>query len=45
MLTEKVKEFSDPKKAEQIKNDIRSFGKSVGFSDQEFHKFMTIGML
>ena len=35
MLTEKVKEFSDPKKAEQIKNDIRSFGKSVGFSDQE----------
>ena len=35
MLSEKVKEFSDPKKAEQIKNDIRSFGKSVGFSDQE----------
>ena len=35
MLTEKVKEFSDPKKAEQIKNDIRSFGKSVGFSDVE----------
>jgi hypothetical protein len=35
MLTEKVKEFSDPKKAEQIKSDIRSFGKSVGFSDQE----------
>jgi hypothetical protein len=35
LLTEKVKEFSDPKKAEQIKNDIRSFGKSVGFSDQE----------
>jgi hypothetical protein len=35
MLVEKVKEFSDPKKAEQIKNDIRSFGKSVGFSDQE----------
>ena len=35
MLTEKVKEFSDPKKAEQIKNDIRSFGKSVGFSDIE----------
>ena len=27
MLSEKVKEFSDPKKAEQIKNDIRSFGK------------------
>ena len=35
MLTEKVKEFSDPKKAEQIKSDIRSFGKSVGFSDDE----------
>ena len=35
MLSEKVKEFSDPKKAEQIKNDIRSFGKSVGFSDTE----------
>ena len=35
MLLEKVKEFSDPKKAEQIKNDIRSFGKSVGFTDQE----------
>ena len=35
MLSEKVKEFSDPKKAEQIKNDIRTFGKSVGFSDQE----------
>ena len=35
MLSEKVKEFSDPKKAEQIKNDIRIFGKSVGFSDQE----------
>jgi hypothetical protein len=35
MLLEKVKEFSDPKKAEQIKNDIRSFGKSVGFSDVE----------
>ncbi len=35
MLSEKVKEFSDPKKAEQIKNDIRSFGKSVGFTDNE----------
>ena len=31
MLTEKVKEFSDPKKAEQIKNDIRSFGKECRF--------------
>ena len=35
VLTEKVKEFSDPKKAEQIKSDIRSFGKSVGFTDDE----------
>ena len=35
MLTEKVKEFSDPKKAEQIKNDIRSFGKSIGFTEDE----------
>ena len=35
MLVDKVKEFSDPKKAEQIKNDIRSFGKSVGFTDNE----------
>ena len=35
MLSEKVMEFSNPKKAEQIKNDIRSFGKSVGFSDDE----------
>jgi len=35
MLLEKVKEFSDPKKSEQIKNDIRSFGKGIGFTDQE----------
>ena len=35
LLVDKVKEFSDPKKAEQIKNDIRSFGKSVGFTDNE----------
>ena len=35
MLSEKVKEFSDPKKSEQLKNDIRSFGKSVGFTDNE----------
>ena len=35
MLTSKVKEFSDPKKAEQIKGEIRNFGKSIGFSDQE----------
>ena len=35
MLTEKVKEFSDPKKAEQLKGEIRNFGKSIGFTDQE----------
>ena len=35
MLLEKVKEFSDPKKAEQIKSDIRSFGKGIGFTDNE----------
>ena len=35
MLSEKVKEFSDPKKSEQIKNDIRNFGKSIGFTDDE----------
>jgi len=36
MLTEKVKEFSDPKKAEQLKGEIRNFGKSIGFRDDEF---------
>ena len=35
MLTEKVKEFSDPKKAEQLKGEIRNFGKSIGFTDDE----------
>ena len=35
MLTEKVKEFSDPKKAEQLKGEIRNFGKSIGFTDSE----------
>jgi len=35
MLSEKVMEFSDPKKSEQVKKDIREFGKSVGFSDEE----------
>ena len=35
MLSEKVKEFSDPKQSEQVKKDIREFGKSVGFSDEE----------
>ena len=35
MLTEKVVEFSDPKKAEQLKGEIRNFGKSIGFTDNE----------
>ena len=35
MLTEKVKEFSDPKKSEQLKGEIRNFGKSIGFTDDE----------
>ena len=35
MLVEKVKEFSDPKKAESVKKDIRSYGKAIGFTDQE----------
>ena len=35
MLTEKVKEFSDPKKSEQLKGEIRNFGKSIGFTDAE----------
>jgi hypothetical protein len=35
MLSEKVKEFSDPKKAEQLKGEIRNFGKSIGFTDNE----------
>ena len=35
MLTEKVKEFSDPKKSEQLKGEIRNFGKSIGFTDNE----------
>ena len=30
-----MKDFSNPKKAEQLKGEIRNFGKSVGFSDQE----------
>ena len=35
LLSEKMKDFSNPKKAEQLKGEIRNFGKSVGFSDQE----------
>ena len=38
MLSEKVMEFSDPKKSEQVKKDIREFGKSVGFSDEELSR-------
>ena len=34
-LTELIPEFSDAKKAEQVKRDIRSYGKEMGFSDQE----------
>jgi CHAT domain-containing protein len=34
-LTELIPEFSDTKKAEQVKRDIRSYGKDMGFSDQE----------
>lgn len=32
---EVIPEFSDSKKGEQVKRDIRAFGKSVGFSDEE----------
>jgi hypothetical protein len=35
MLSEKIKEFSDEKSSEQVKKDIRNFGKSIGFTDQE----------
>jgi hypothetical protein len=34
-LNELIPEFSDSKKAEQVKRDIRSYGKDMGFSDQE----------
>ena len=34
-LTELIPEFSDNTKAEQVKRDIRSYGKGMGFSDQE----------
>ena len=34
-LTELIPEFSDNKKAEHVKRDIRSYGKDMGFSDQE----------
>ena len=35
LLSEKVKDFSNPQKSEQIKGEIRNFGKSIGFTDQE----------
>lgn len=34
-MTEMIPEFSDKKKGEQVKNEIRSFGKSIGFTDEE----------
>ena len=30
-----MKEFSDEKTSEQVKKDIRNFGKSIGFTDAE----------
>ena len=32
---ELIPEFSDKKKGEQVKSEIRSFGKSIGFTDEE----------
>ena len=34
-LTQSLPEFSDKAKGEQIRNDIRSYGKKVGFTDEE----------
>ena len=34
-LTQSLPEFSDKTKGEQIRNDIRSYGKKVGFTDNE----------
>jgi len=34
-LSQVLPEFSDPVKGEHLRNEIRSYGKSVGFSDQE----------
>ena len=34
-LSQVLPEFSDPVKGEQLRNEIRNYGKSVGFSDQE----------
>jgi len=35
LLVSEMKEFSDPKTAESVKKDIRSYGKAIGFTDQE----------
>lgn len=34
-LSQVLPEFSDPAKGEQLRNEIRNYGKSVGFTDQE----------
>ena len=34
-LAESLPEFSDKAKGEQVRNDIRSYGKKVGFTDEE----------
>ena len=34
-LTQSLPEFSDKAKGEQIKNEIRNYGKKVGFTDEE----------
>ena len=34
-LADSLPEFSDKTKGEQIRNDIRSYGKKIGFTDQE----------
>ena len=34
-LSQVLPEFSDPTKGEQVRNEIRNYGKSVGFTDQE----------
>ena len=34
-LSQVLPEFSDPVKGEQLRNEIRNYGKSIGFSDQE----------
>jgi len=34
-LTAYIPEFTDPTKGESIRNDIRAFGKQIGFSDNE----------